>query len=90
MRSPPDVGLAGARKASDLLELREDDVWPLVNEGFKILEIFELADIPGSGNGSPWMLTVAKRLACNLSFSLFHNALSVTCPAEMPAADSFV
>ena len=53
MRSPPDVGLAGARNASDLLELREDDVWPLVNEGFKILEIFELADIPGSGNGSP-------------------------------------
>jgi len=43
------------------LNCREDDVRPLVKEGFKILEIFEFSDLAGAVNGSPWMLTVAQR-----------------------------
>ena len=41
------------------LNCREDDVRPLIKEGFKIREMFELSDIPGSINGSPWMLSLA-------------------------------
>lgn len=41
------------------LNCREDDVRPLVKEGFKLLEIFELSDLSGTVNGSPWMMTVA-------------------------------
>ena len=43
------------------LNCREDDVRPLVKDGFKILEIFELNGIPGTINGSPWMLTLANQ-----------------------------
>jgi iron(III) transport system substrate-binding protein len=55
------------------LNCREDDVRPLVKEGFKILEIFELADIPGSINGSPWMLTVANKAPNPKAAQLFAN-----------------
>jgi iron(III) transport system substrate-binding protein len=55
------------------LNCREDDVRPLVKEGFKILEIFELADIPGSVNGSPWMLTIANRAPNPKAAQLFAN-----------------
>jgi iron(III) transport system substrate-binding protein len=55
------------------LNCREDDVRPLVKEGFKILEIFELADIPGSVNGSPWMLTIANRAPNAKAAQLFAN-----------------
>jgi ABC-type Fe3+ transport system substrate-binding protein len=43
------------------LNCREDDVRPLQKEGFKILEIFELSDVPGAVNGSPWLLTLANK-----------------------------
>ena len=43
------------------LNCREDDVRPLQKEGFKLLEIFELSDVPGTVNGSPWLLTVANK-----------------------------
>lgn len=43
------------------LNCREDDVRPLQKEGFKLLEVFELSDVPGTINGSPWMLTVANK-----------------------------
>ena len=55
------------------LNCREDDVRPLVKEGFKILEIFELSDMPGSINGSPWMLTVANRAPNPKAAQLFAN-----------------
>ena len=55
------------------LSCREDDVRPLIKEGFKILEIFELADMPGSINGSPWMLTLANRAANPNAAQLFAN-----------------
>lgn len=55
------------------LNCREDDVRPLVKEGFKILEIFELADIPPSINGSPWMLTVANKAPNPKAAQLFAN-----------------
>lgn len=43
------------------LNCRDDDVRPLQKEGFKILEIFDMVDVPGTINGSPWMLTVANK-----------------------------
>jgi iron(III) transport system substrate-binding protein len=43
------------------LNCREDDVRPLEKEGYKVLEIFELADLAPGINGSPWMLSVANR-----------------------------
>lgn len=55
------------------LSCREDDVRPLLKEGFKILEIFELADMPGSINGSPWMLTLANRAPNPNAAQLFAN-----------------
>ena len=55
------------------LNCREDDMRPLVKEGFKILEIFELVDMPGSINGSPWMLTVANRAPNPKAAQLFAN-----------------
>jgi ABC-type Fe3+ transport system substrate-binding protein len=55
------------------LNCREDDVRPLVKEGFKILEIFELTDMPGSINGSPWMLTIANRAPNPKAAQLFAN-----------------
>jgi ABC-type Fe3+ transport system substrate-binding protein len=55
------------------LNCREDDVRPLVKEGFKIMEIFELTDMPGSINGSPWMLTIANRAPNPKAAQLFAN-----------------
>lgn len=55
------------------LSCREDDVRPLIKEGFKILEIFELEDMPGSINGSPWMLTLANRAPNPKAAQLFAN-----------------
>jgi iron(III) transport system substrate-binding protein len=55
------------------LNCREDDVRPLVKDGFKILEIFELSDMPGSINGSPWMLTIANRPPNPKAAQLFAN-----------------
>ncbi len=55
------------------LKCREDDLRPLVKEGFKILELFELVDMPGSINGSPWMLTIANRAPNPKTAQLFAN-----------------
>jgi ABC-type Fe3+ transport system substrate-binding protein len=55
------------------LNCREDDVRPLQKEGFKILEIFELADMPGSINGSPWMLTLANKAPNPKAAQVFAN-----------------
>jgi iron(III) transport system substrate-binding protein len=55
------------------LNCREDDVRPLIKEGFKITEIFELSDTPASINGSPWMLTVANKAPNPKAAQLFAN-----------------
>ena len=55
------------------LSCRENDVRPLIKDGFKILEIFQLADMPGSINGSPWMLTLANRAPNPKAAQLFAN-----------------
>ena len=43
------------------LNCREDDVRPFVKEGMKIVELFELTDMPAVINASPWMLTVGAK-----------------------------
>jgi iron(III) transport system substrate-binding protein len=55
------------------LNCREDDVRPLVKEGFKILEIFELNGVPGTINGSPWMLSVANKAPHAKAGQVFAN-----------------
>ena len=55
------------------LNCREDDVRPLIKDGFKLLEIFELVDIPPSINGSPWMLTLANKAPNPKAAQLFAN-----------------
>lgn len=55
------------------LNCREDDVRPLQKEGFKLLEIFELSDVAGAVNGSPWLLSVANKAPHPNAASLFAN-----------------
>jgi hypothetical protein len=55
------------------LNCREDDVRPLVKEGFKILEIFELSGVPGTFNRSPWLLSVANRAPHPKAAQVFAN-----------------
>jgi ABC-type Fe3+ transport system substrate-binding protein len=55
------------------LNCREDDVRPLIKDGFKLLEVFELADFPGIINGSPWMLTVANKAPNPKAAQVFVN-----------------
>lgn len=55
------------------LNCREDDVRPLVKDGFKLLEIFELAGIPGTINGSPWMLSLANKAPHAKAAQVFVN-----------------
>ena len=55
------------------LNCREDDVRPLQKEGFKVLEIFELADFPGIINGSPWMLSVGNKAPNPRAAQVFAN-----------------
>lgn len=55
------------------LNCRADDVRPLQREGFKIMEVFELADLAPIVNGSPWMLTVANRAPHPRAAQLFAN-----------------
>jgi ABC-type Fe3+ transport system substrate-binding protein len=55
------------------LNCREDDVRSLQKDGFKLVEIFELADFPGIINGSPWMLTVANKAPDPRAAQVFAN-----------------
>jgi iron(III) transport system substrate-binding protein len=55
------------------LNCREDDVRPLVKDGFKVLEIFELNGAAPTVNGSPWMLTVANKAPHPKAAQLFAN-----------------
>jgi iron(III) transport system substrate-binding protein len=40
------------------LDCRDDDLKALQQEGFNFLEIFELADMPGTLTSAPWLLTL--------------------------------
>jgi ABC-type Fe3+ transport system substrate-binding protein len=55
------------------LNCREDDVRPLVKEGFKILEIFEMSGMPPTINGSPWMLSLANKAPHPKAAQVFAN-----------------
>ena len=55
------------------LNCREDDVRPLVKEGFKILEIFEISGVPSTINGSPWMLSLANKAPHPKAAQVFAN-----------------
>ena len=55
------------------LNCREDDVRPLVKEGFKILEIFELSGVPGTINGSPWLLSLGNKAPHPKAAQVFAN-----------------
>jgi iron(III) transport system substrate-binding protein len=55
------------------LNCREDDVRPLIKDGFKLLEIFELVDIAPSINGSPWLLSLANKAPNPKAAQLFAN-----------------
>jgi iron(III) transport system substrate-binding protein len=43
------------------LNCRENDVQPLRKDGFKLVEVFEMADVKARVNGSPWLLTLANK-----------------------------
>lgn len=55
------------------LDCREDDLRPLVKDGFKLLEIFELKGIAPTINGSPWMLSLANKAPHPKAAQLFAN-----------------
>jgi iron(III) transport system substrate-binding protein len=55
------------------LNCREDDVRPLVKEGFKILELFEISGVPSTINGSPWMLSLANKAPHPKAAQVFAN-----------------
>ncbi|MGH7812238.1 MAG: ABC transporter substrate-binding protein [Candidatus Binatia bacterium] len=55
------------------LNCREDDVRPLMKEGFKLLEIFELNGVAPTINGSPWMLSLANRAPHPKAAQVFTN-----------------
>jgi iron(III) transport system substrate-binding protein len=55
------------------LNCREDDVRPLVKEGFKVLEIFELNGVAPTINGSPWMLSIANKAPHPKAAQVFAN-----------------
>jgi iron(III) transport system substrate-binding protein len=55
------------------LNCRQDDVRPLIKDGFKILEIFDLVGLPGNVNGSPWLLSVANRAPHPRAAQVFAN-----------------
>lgn len=58
------------------LNCREDDVRPLVKEGFKLQEIFELSDVSPAVNGSPWLMSVANRAPHPNAAKVFVNWLA--------------
>ncbi|HWP58112.1 MAG TPA: extracellular solute-binding protein [Candidatus Acidoferrales bacterium] len=43
------------------LNCRADDARPLIKEGFKLVEVFEVTDARSQVNGSPWLLTLANK-----------------------------
>jgi iron(III) transport system substrate-binding protein len=58
------------------LTCRPDDARPLQKEGFRLLQIFELADLPNRINSAPFLLTVANRAPHPNAARLFVNWLA--------------
>jgi len=58
------------------LTCRADDVNPLIKEGFKITEIYELEGLKGRVNSSPFLLSVANRPAHPNAAKVFVNWLA--------------
>jgi ABC-type Fe3+ transport system substrate-binding protein len=55
------------------IQCRHEDVDPLRQEGYRMLEIFELSDVPAMMTASPWLLTVANRAPHPHAAQLFAN-----------------
>jgi len=55
------------------MNCREDDVRPLVKDGFKILEIFELSGVTPTVNGSPWLLSITNKAPHPRAAQVFAN-----------------
>ncbi|HXG51169.1 MAG TPA: extracellular solute-binding protein [candidate division Zixibacteria bacterium] len=55
------------------LNCREDDVRPLIKDGLRALEVFELSGMRPTVNGSPWLLTVANRAPHPRAAQVFAN-----------------
>lgn len=55
------------------LNCRADDVRPLLKEGFKLLEFFELGGVAPTVNGSPWLLSLANRSPNARAAQVFAN-----------------
>lgn len=55
------------------LDCREDDVRPLLKDGFKVLEMFELNGASPTINGSPWMLSLANKAPHPRAAQVFAN-----------------
>jgi hypothetical protein len=58
------------------MNCRENDIQPLVKEGFKLVEVFELSDVAAKVNGSPWLLTVANKAPHPNAARVFANWIS--------------
>lgn len=58
------------------LTCRADDVRPLQKEGFKILEVYDLAGLQGRVNSSPFLLSVANKPAHPNAAKVFINWLA--------------
>jgi len=55
------------------LDCREDDVRPLLKDGFKVLEIFDINGAAPTINGSPWMLSLANKAPHPKAAQVFAN-----------------
>jgi iron(III) transport system substrate-binding protein len=58
------------------LSCRQDDVRPLQQEGFKILEVYDLAGVVNRVNSSPFLLSVANKAAHPNAMRVFANWLA--------------
>lgn len=58
------------------LTCRADDVRPLIKEGFKILEVYDLDGLKGRVNSSPFLLSVANKPAHPNAMKVFVNWLA--------------
>jgi iron(III) transport system substrate-binding protein len=58
------------------LSCRADDVRPLQQEGFKIMEVYDLKDVVNRVNSSPFLLSVANKAAHPNAMRVFVNWLA--------------
>jgi iron(III) transport system substrate-binding protein len=58
------------------LTCRADDVKPLLKEGFKLLEVYDIEGLKGRVNSSPFLLSVANKAAHPNAMKVFVNWLA--------------